>query len=286
MHEVCTGIYYDDAYRSGNVGLVITAEGAAMVDSPMLPKEAWAWLKKITSLTPKGIALLINTDYKMERVLGNCFFPTTVIGHQLAWAEMRRYDATFLRRYITHYRDCDAKTLADLTKARIVPPELALTADMTIYKGGCTFDLIHVGGHTPASILVHLPERRVLFAGDVVVCGEHPSLAQADSMRWLHALEIIRELDNVDTIIPGQGRPCVPADTLVLSDYIRAMRERVLECYNSGYTRRETVDRVRMQDFFAVTPDRREEVERRIRSSVERVYDEFKKGKERAKKEP
>ncbi len=89
MHEIIKGIYYEDAYCSGNVGLVLTDEGAMLIDSPMLPKEAWEWLRKVTSIAKKGIALLVNTDYKIERVLGNCFFPATVnIAHQLAWAEL------------------------------------------------------------------------------------------------------------------------------------------------------------------------------------------------------
>ena len=64
----------------------------------------------------------------------------------------------------------------------------------------------------------------------------------------------------------------------LLTDYITKMRERVYEHYTSGYTRRETVDKVKMQDFFEVSAERRGVIERRIRGSVERVYDEFKKG--------
>lgn len=282
MHEIARGVYYEDAYCSGNVGLVLTGEGAVLIDSPMLPKEAWEWLRKVTSMTKKGISMLINTDYKVERVLGNCFFPANVnIAHQLAWAELQRYDEAFLQRYVSHYKECDTSNVADLTKARVVLPELTLTVDMTIYKGHRTLRLIHAGGHTPASIMVHLPDEGVLFSGDVVVCGEHPSLAQANSMRWLHALEIIRRLDNVDVIVPGRGRACDLAATEVLTEYIRQMRERVYQCYTDGYTRRETVDRVKMQDFFPIPPAKREDVERRIRSSVERVYDEFKKETEK-----
>jgi cyclase len=282
MHEIIKGVSYEDAYCSGNVGLVMTNEGAVLIDSPMLPKEAWEWLRKITAIARKGIAMLISTDYKVERVLGNCFFPATVnIAHQLAWAELQRYDEPFLQRYISHYKDCDAGTVSDLTKARVVLPELTLTADMTVYKGGRTFRLIYAGGHTPASIMVHLPEERVLFSGDVVVNGEHPSLAQANSMRWLHALEIIRNLDNLNVIVPGRGQPCDLATTEVLSNYINQMREQVYQCYTDGYTRRETVDRVRMHAFFPVASGKREEAERRIRSSVERVYDEFKKETEK-----
>ena len=286
MHEIIKGVYYEDAYCSGNVGFAVTDDGAVLIDSPMLPKEAWAWLRKITATTKKGISLLINTDYKVERVLGNCFFPATLnIAHQLAWAELQRYDEAFLQRHISHQKDCDASIVSDLTKARVVLPELTLTADMTVYKGGRTFRLIYAGGHTPASIMVHLPAERILFSGDVVVNGQHPSLAQANSMRWLHALEVIRKLNNVDVIVPGHGQPCDLAATEALTDYISKMRERVFECYTDGYTRRETVDRVRMQEFFPIPSAKRDEVERRIRGSVERVYDEFKKETEK-KRQP
>jgi hypothetical protein len=85
-------------------------------------------------------------------------------------------------------------------------------------------------------------------------------------------------------VVPGYGEPCTRADTQVLSDYITAMRERVYEHYSGGYTRRETVDKVRMTDFYSMPPSRRPEIERRIRSSVERVYDEFKKGTEKKRR--
>lgn len=282
MREISKGVYYEDAYCSGNVGFAVTDEGAVLIDSPMLPNEAWEWLRKITATTKKGIAFLINTDYKVERVLGNCFFPATVnIAHQHAWAELQRYDEAFLQRYMSHQKDCDPGVASDLTKARVVLPELTMTADITVYKGGRTFRILYAGGHTPASIMVHLPTERMLFSGDVIVNGQHPSLAQASSMRWLHALEVIRQLDDVDVIVPGHGQPCDLAATEALTDYIQKMRERVYECYSGGHTRRETVDRVRMQDFFPVPSAKRDEVERRIRASVERVYDEFKKETEK-----
>ncbi len=283
MREIAKGVYFESAYRSGNVGFVVTTDGAVLIDAPMLPKDAWDWLKKIGSVTKLGIAFLINTDCQVERVLGNCFFPTATIAHQSAWTEMQRYDEAFLQRYIGHHRQYDSSA-ADLTKARIVLPELTLTNDMTLHKGKWVLRLIHVGGHTATSIMVHLPQERVLFAGDVVVCGEHPSLAQANTMKWLHALEWIRNMDDAEVIVPGHGALCDSAATHVLTEYIRKMRERVWEHYSNGCTRRETVDRVKMEDFFDVPRGQREGTERRIRGSVERVYDEFKKDAERKRR--
>jgi cyclase len=132
--------------------------------------------------------------------------------------------------------------------------------------------------------MVHLPEEKVLFAGDVVVVDQHPALDQANTEQWLDALEAIRNMDGVDVIVPGHGTPCTAAKTQDLTDYITAMRERVYEHYEAGLTRRETVDKVKMSDFYAIPSDMRTPVERRIRGSVERVYDEFKKGPQKRRR--
>ena len=282
MKEIASGVYCETSYCSGNVGFAVTEEGAVLVDSPMMPRDAWDWLRKITSITMKGISVLINTDYKVERVLGSCFFPaTTTIAHQITWSELQRYDEQFLQRQIGHNAECDSQTATELAKTRIVHPELTLTSDMSIFKAGRAFRLLYAGGHTPASIMVHMPQEKVLFAGDVVINGEHPALSQANSMRWLHTLEIIRRLNDVELVVPGRGQPCHPLDTEMLSDYISKMRDRVYDCFTGGCTRRESVDRVRMSDFCPVPASKRDEVERRIRASVERVYDEFKKDNEK-----
>ncbi len=285
MHEITEGVLFENAYVSGNVGCVLTEEGAVLIDSPMLPKDAWHWLRQIASRTKLGVALLVNTDYRVDRVLGNCFFPPTVtIAHQAAWIEMQRYDEAFLQRYMNHNKHYQAAMQSDLARARVVFPELTMTRDMTVYKGDRVIRLIFAGGHTPASIMLHLPTERLLFAGNVVVTGEHPDLSHADTMKWLHALEAIRGMDDVDLIVPGRGEPCDLSTTEVLTDYIIKIRERVYEYYSSGYTRRETVDKVKMEDFFSIAAARRGEMERRIRGSVERVYDEYKKGTSRRRR--
>jgi cyclase len=279
MREIVNRIYLEDAYASGNVGCVATSEGAVLIDAPMLPKDAWDWLRKIGSLTKQGVAALINTDYHLEHVLGNCFFPPTVtIAHQAAWSEMSRYDEAFLTRYLSHQKENQSLLSLDLSKARVVLPELTMTADMTLYKGDRELHLLYAGGHTQASIMVHLPQDRLLFAGNVVVKDEHPALSQANSEKWLQALEMIRSMDDVDIIVPGHGDVCDMSATETLTQYITLMRDRVYEHYQMGLTRRETVDKVKMEDFFSISADQRVETERRLRASVERVYDEFKKG--------
>ncbi len=279
MREIAAGVYFEDSFISGNIACITSGEGAILIDSPMVPRDAWSWLKRVASVTKQGIAFLINTDYRLERVLGNCFFPTTsTVAHQAAWSQMQRYDHSFLQRYISRQRQCFPGIGVDLAKARVVLPELTLTSDLTLHKGNRVLRLLYAGGHTPASIMVHLPEQRILVTGDVVVVNQHPALDQADTQQWLDALEAIRHMDGVDVIVPGHGDLCTVAETQALTDYISAVRERVCEHFEAGLTRRETVDRVKMDDLCPIPSDRRTAVERMIRGSVERVYDEFKKG--------
>jgi len=285
MRRISAGVYFEDSFISGNVACITSGEGAILIDSPVVPRDAWSWLKRIASVTDQGIAFLINTDYRIERVLGNCFFPTTgTIAHQAAWSQMQRYDENFLQRYISRQRQLFSGVASDLAKARIVLPELTLTSDLTLYKGNKVLHLLHAGGHTPASIMVHLPDERILFTGDVVVTDQHPALDQANTQQWLDALEAIRNMDGVDVIVPGHGDLCTTAETQALTDYITAIRERVYKHFEAGLTRRETVDKVRMDDFYAIPSDRRATVERLIRGSVERVYDEFKKGPQKRRR--
>ncbi len=279
MREIADGVFFEDAYASGNVGCVMTTEGAVIIDAPMLPEDAWDWLKQNASRLKQGLLALINTDGSLERVLGNGFFPPcTTIAHQSAWQEMQHYDQAFLQRQAARLRAEGIGDSADLNHLRIVPPELTMTTSMTLHKGDRELRLLYGGGHSSSSIMVHLPKERILFTGNILVCGEHPALAQATTAKWLSALEMIHGMPDVEAIVPGSGGICDQRATETLATYILQMRERVEEFYNNGYTRRETVDRVKMEDYFPIPETRRNDIERRVRGSVERVYDELKRG--------
>ena len=51
MREIAKGVFFENDYISGNVGCVLTEEGAVLIDSPMLPKDAWHWPGESTCST-------------------------------------------------------------------------------------------------------------------------------------------------------------------------------------------------------------------------------------------
>lgn len=62
-----------------------------------------------------------------------------------------------------------------------------------------------MGGHCPGVSVLYLPERQLLFTGDLVFNGRMPWMGQADFRRWIDNLEQLLAWD-VSTVVPGHGR--------------------------------------------------------------------------------
>ena len=277
MRQIAQDTYVETGYRGVNVGFVVTGEGVIVVDTPMIPAQARRWREVIAEVTDQEITYVINTDYRHERILGNQFFPAPVVAHELAWERMKDYeDETFRQRIIASFRD-EPEVAAELAALRIVTPQITFTDRLTIYRGGKTIQLIHIGGPTPATSLVYIPEEGVLFAGDVVVNGMHPFMEEADSKQWLRALNYVRRpWIRAEIIVPGRGEVCGKEDTYKLSEYIRHLRSRVRSLYRAGWGKAEVAALVaEVMDFFPVAEEEREEVMHRIRANVERLGEEI-----------
>jgi cyclase len=278
MKEIANRVYMESKYASGNVGLIATGQGAILVDMPMLPDDAQEWLEKVSRVSEQGLAYLISTDYQGPRLLGNAFFDGPRIMHQYGWEEIESRGESTLQKYVNSYRKRDQELARALADLEVVLPEVCVVDQIRLHKGR-EVEVIHLGGHSPASLGIYVPDCQVLFAGDVVVTGEHPQLADAETVAWMKTLDQIKEMD-IEVIVPGRGEPCLFEALDPLKAYIQEMRERVADWYEKGTSRRDTVDKVRseMLDRFPIREPRKDRVMRQIRSSIERVYEEVRKG--------
>jgi cyclase len=190
---------------------------------------------------------------------------------------MKSYGDSFRQHLIDDFNS-EPEMAAELKSFRIVAPQITLTDKMTLHEGNKVLELIYVGGHTPASIVVYIPEEGVLFAGDVVINGVHPLMSEANSKEWLDALTYIRRpWVKAEIIVPGEGEVCDREATKKLSRYIRRLRAKVRALYSTGHSRAEIVASVaNMVDFFSVTDEEGGEAMQRLKANVERVYEEMK----------
>lgn len=278
VQEVAPGVFAATDLVGANVGLIKTDSGAVLVDAPFVPSQARAWRAQVERLSPKGVAYVINTDYHLGHALGTCFLPPALtIAHELAWRYLRALDRDVaIERALEQGQGRVPSLAAQLADLRIVQPEIAVGKAMALWCGGQQIDILHLGGHTAATLGVYLPEQRVLFSGDLLVNGRHPYAGDACSRQWLESLQLVRTLD-VATIVPGHGQPGGPEIIEPIYDYLKEFCTRIEVCFQAGHTRRETVERVRPLGAFPVAPGDEERLRRLLRSSVERVYDEIKK---------
>jgi glyoxylase-like metal-dependent hydrolase (beta-lactamase superfamily II) len=73
--------------------------------------------------------------------------------------------------------------------------------------------------HTEGSVVVYLPARKLLFAGDILFTDFHPYLADGDIPGWTKTLDALIGMD-VERIIPGHGPLSTKKDLREMKEYL------------------------------------------------------------------
>jgi glyoxylase-like metal-dependent hydrolase (beta-lactamase superfamily II) len=133
-------------------------------------------------------------------------------------------------------------------------------------------------GPTLGNVWVHLPEQRILFVGDSIVTGQHPYISSPCTKNWLDNLTVLRRSRfPADTIVPGRGPIVDKSATEPLSNYLRLVRRRVQSLYRAGRPRADTSALVpELLDLFPYHESELENIQRRIKVGLDRIYEEFK----------
>lgn len=280
--ELAPGIFINTHYRGCTPGFVYTEEGVVMIDAPLIPKQAIDWREQIEEEYPGDpLLFMINTDHHRGHALGNQYFmPCKVIAHERAHKEMSGYTENFKERVRNSFKR-EPEIQSQLNNIIIIPPHITFTNRATMLYGGRQLELMYVGGHTPATSLVWMPEEKICFVGDIVWVDQHPYMAQGNTLEWLRALELIREL-GAERLVPGHGPICEPDATHRVAEYILFMRTRVRDYYLEGKNKNETKSGLvgEMLEWFPVPPERKAKIESQIKSGLNRVYREIQREEE------
>ena len=226
-----------------NAAFIVTPEGVLVVDalgSPALARELVAAIARITLLPIKHVVV---THYHADHVYGLQVFKdlgATIIAHQDGRAYLHS-DAAALRLQAS--RQELAPWIDEHT--RLVAADRWIDAPTTLVLGGVQVLLQPAGpAHTPEDLVVLLPQQGVLIAGDLVFRGRVPFVGQADSGRWIEALNRLLAY-KVHTIVPGHGPMSTSAesDLMLTRDYLQHLRRmmgeaaRNLEPFEEAYAK-------------------------------------------------
>ncbi len=269
-------VYAIRGTRGANAGAVVTAEGVVLIDTPLVPQQAWVWrdfLKEVSGGKP--FLYIINTDHHRGHIVGNMWFDCPVIAHHIAWRYMGGYRDNFKHRVRQLFKR-QPEIQAALQDIRIVRPEITFEDGFTVYKGDREVRIIHVGGHTPATSIVYVPDAAVVFSGDLISRGEHPFMTQATSKEWLDGLALIKSL-SPNVVVPGHGDVGGPEIADPIIDYLMFIRTHVQEHLEAGHSKVDTANDLAPQLLprFGIPKYRRPKITQQIKQGIGKVYGEL-----------
>jgi glyoxylase-like metal-dependent hydrolase (beta-lactamase superfamily II) len=208
-----------------NASIVVTRDSVVVVDALGSPELARELLAEIARITPKPVSHVIVTHYHADHIYGLQAFKdvgATVIAHQEG---LRYLNSETAQLRLKASRE-DLFPWVD-ESTRLVPADIWITGPTRLTIGGVEFVLQPVGpAHTPEDLIVWVPQRRLLLAGDVVFRGRIPYVGQADSGHWIEALDALLAYD-ADLILPGHGPVSRSArqDLQTTRDYLAYLRK-------------------------------------------------------------
>jgi glyoxylase-like metal-dependent hydrolase (beta-lactamase superfamily II) len=218
---------------NANFGLVVTAAGALLIDSGATFQSARQIHDAVKAVTPQPVKWVFNTGGQDHRWLGNGWFKAQgaeIIAHADARADMNNRGNDHL---VGLKATLGAK--ADGTVPTLPTRWLAGT-DERLELGGVVFEFKHRGGvHTPGDTLVWLPQKNVLFSGDVVYVNRMLGvLPVSQTKKWLDTFAVIEQLAP-KVLVPGHGDvtdvATAKADTQA---YLLALRAHMKKAVDDG----------------------------------------------------
>lgn len=213
-----------------NSTVIVGDKGAILVDSGGSAEIGRHIAAAVRRITEKPVTHVVNTHHHGDHYLGNIAFEgATFISSEVC------------RRLVL---ETGGQWLAIMEGAvgRQLPGTKPLAAKVTYPEESRTETRVHgvrlvfwvpKGSHTAGDLLVHLPDDKVLVAGDVLVNRVVPTLQDGFVKNWIRTLEEMQVL-GVAHFVPGHGDVMTQGDVAALRDAMLRFYAGVKEGFRKG----------------------------------------------------
>ena len=205
--EVSDGVFAyvqpDGTWWINNTGFIIAPDGVVAIDTCATELRTRLFLDAVGAVTTQPIRVLINTHHHGDHTHGNDLtHPATIVGHEKC-REM------VIASGISHFPGVWESR--DWGQLRLAPPMVTFQDRVDVWSGDLKLEVHYIGapGHTTNDSIVWIPERKVLFSGDLVFNGGMPFVVMGSVSGSRVAIEKLRTF-NPEVIVPGHGPVCDP----------------------------------------------------------------------------
>jgi cyclase len=247
VEEVADGIHAyiqpDGTWWINNTGFLVGRKGVVSVDACSTERRTRAYQAAIGAVTPLPVRTLINTHHHGDHTFGNYLFAgATIVGHEATRAGVQQWGLPW---------DEPVWTKVDWGDIELEPPFLTYRDGVTVWVDDLRCEVTHVGtpAHTTNDSVVWVPDRKVLFSGDLLFNGGTPFLLQGSVAGLVKALEEVVKPLGAETIVPGHGPVSGPQVIDDVLSYARFVQRTAAEAKAAGLTPLEAARETDLGEF-------------------------------------
>jgi cyclase len=229
LREVSEGVFayvqLDGSWGLNNTGFFVGTDGVVVVDTCFTERRSRAFLDAVRTVTDRPLRTLVNTHHHGDHTHGNWLLPdATIVGHELC------------RSAVIESGHAAAGLFPGVEwgEIPITPPFLTFRDRLSIHVDDLAMELQFQGpAHTTNDVIAWVPERRLLFAGDLVFNGGTPFVVMGSVAGSIAAVERLRSL-GAETIVPGHGDVCGPDVLQDQLDYLTFVQSLARDAVSAG----------------------------------------------------
>lgn len=251
------------AQALSNGGLIVGRDAVLLIEGHFQPEGAALEVEAAGAVSKAPIKAAINTHYHFDHTFGNAYYAgrqIPIIGHEQVvplmkerYADLKGKDKAPLlapfERKLRAAADGTEKLHAegDLNAAKLMysavdaatlvyPTQLAApgTLPRRIDLGGLTAIIETHPGHTPTDLIVRVPQRNVVFAGDLLFNEQYPVAFDANMTSWRLVLDLFIGYGPRVQFVPGHGAVCDRQGVKTLADVMDDLRAHAEQMMKAG----------------------------------------------------
>jgi cyclase len=203
LQEVGDGVFAyiqpDGTWWINNTGFLTGPQGVISIDACSTEDRTRAYQQAIATVTPAPVRAVVNTHHHGDHTFGNCLFPgAAIVAQERARAEAIAFGPPRELPFWDH---------PDWGDLKLDPPFITFTDEIALHAGDLRAQVRYVGtpAHTTNDSIVWIPERSVLFCGDLIFNGGTPFLLMGSVAGAVDVLEQVLRPLGAQTIVPGHG---------------------------------------------------------------------------------
>ncbi|HEY1339814.1 MAG TPA: MBL fold metallo-hydrolase [Bryobacteraceae bacterium] len=244
---------------ASNGGILAGRDRTLLIEGFMQAAGAELQVAAAREVAKAPVRAVVDTHFHLDHSLGNSYYAEQripIMAHEqtgpmmkkayepMKAAERSRYLAPIQEKLAHAGSEQEKKRRQnDVTAAGILfdalqagtlayPTEALATRSlpMRMNLGGLTAVIEFHLGHTPTDLLIIVPERDIVFAGDLLFHRGFPVSIDADMVAWRRALDRLARFDRKTQIVPGHGPVCgqeIVEEQMALFDDMQAHADKM-----------------------------------------------------------